>query len=63
MRIPLLAALLACLPTVAGAATVNLTVLDTAGRPLPNAVVSLKPAAFRGAPQFAYPTAVAQRDI
>lgn len=63
MRNIVLASLVASLSSLANAATVTVMVLDTAGRPLSNAVVSLKPAAFHGGPRFAFPTEISQRDI
>lgn len=54
---------LAGLAGSASASTVTLTIVDATGRPLPNAVVSLKPPGFKGGPQFSYPTSIGQRDI
>ena len=59
----LLAALVLCSPAMAGDLTVS--VRDTAGRPVQDAVVTVHPAAGvpRGAIRFAWPLRMSQQDI
>lgn len=52
------------LPCAAGAASLEVTILDSAGRPVRDAVVSVRPASGTGgAPRFAFTPRMSQKDV
>jgi hypothetical protein len=65
MRFALLAAAALCAPLPAFAGTVAIRVVDAAGQPVPDAVVTIHPAAGvpAGPIRFPWPTAMVQRNI